>query len=164
MVEVVGVDHLVLSVGDFEKSKKFYAPLMQFLGFHVEAEYEAMMGWTNGKTLFWISAADAEGKQHTYRKGDIGFHHYAFRLRSRKDVDELQDFLQAHGARIVDSAGVYYDDYYAVFFLDPDGMKLEGMKWGEKHEQARKKAQAARRRKATAQGKAVKASKPARKK
>ena len=140
MVRVVGVDHLVLSVGDFETSKAFYAPLMEFLGFGVEAEYaDSMMGWANGKTLFWIAAADTEGKTHKYRKGDIGFHHYAFRLRSRKDVDALQAFLEERGAKIVDPAGEYYDDYYAVFFLDPDGMKLEGMRWGEKHEQAAKK-------------------------
>jgi catechol 2,3-dioxygenase-like lactoylglutathione lyase family enzyme len=136
MVSVVGVDHLVISVGDFHKSKSFYAPLMQFLGFDVEAEYADMMGWANGKTLFWIAAADAKGKKHRYRKGDIGFHHYAFRLRSRKDVDRLQAFLEEHGARIVDPAGEYYDDYYAVFFLDPDCMKLEGMKWGERHAKA----------------------------
>lgn len=136
MVEVVGVDHLVISVGDFEKSKAFYAPLMQFLGFEVEAEYQGMMGWANGSTLFWIAAADAKGKQHKYRKGDIGFHHYAFRLRSRKDVDDLEAFLKTRGARIIDPAGEYYDDYYAVFFLDPDGMKLEGMRWGERQEQA----------------------------
>ena len=30
MVRVVGIDHLVISVGDFEKSKSFYAPLMAF--------------------------------------------------------------------------------------------------------------------------------------
>src|SRR6516165_5931269 len=64
MVEVVGVDHFVVSVGDFETSKKFYAPLMEFLDFGVEAEYEGMMGWANGKTLFWIAAADEEGKKH----------------------------------------------------------------------------------------------------
>ena len=141
MVEVVGVDHLVLSVGDLEKSKKFYAPLMEFLGFGVEAEYEGMMGWHNNKMLFWIAAADAKGRKHKYRKGDIGFHHYAFRLRSRKDVDALQAFLKDQGTTIVDPAGEYYDDYYAVFFLDPDGMKLEGMRWGERHEKdARKRA------------------------
>jgi hypothetical protein len=33
--------------------------------------------------------------------------------------------------RIVDPAAEYYDDYYALFFLDPDGLKLEGMKYGE---------------------------------
>ena len=132
MVRVIGIDHLVISVGDFDKSKAFYAPLMEFLGFGVEAEYAgSMMGWANGKTLFWIAAADAEGKKHHYRKGDVGFHHYAFRLRSRADVDALQAFLEEQGTTIVDPAGEYYDDYYAVFFLDPDGMKLEGMKYGE---------------------------------
>ena len=152
MVRVVGIDHLVISVGDFEKSKAFYAPLMEFLGFDVEGEYEGMMGWANGNTLFWIAQADAEGKKHKYRKGDIGFHHYAFRLRSRKDVDALQAYLEKAGARIVDPAGEYYDDYYAVFFLDPDGMKLEGMKWGERHEAAAKK-RAARKRAAAAKKK-----------
>ncbi|MGC2408972.1 MAG: VOC family protein [Methyloceanibacter sp.] len=145
MVRVVGIDHLVISVGDFETSKAFYAPLMEFLGFGVEAEYESMMGWANGKTLFWITAADAEGSKHKYRRGDIGFHHYAFRLGSRADVDALQAFLEARGTSIIDPAGEYYDDYYAVFFLDPDGMKLEGMKYGERHERAaraRKKRQA----------------------
>ena len=65
-------------------------------------------------------------------------HHYAFELRSRKDVDDLKDYLQKHGATIVDPAGEYYQDYYAVYFLDPDGLKLEGMKYGEKHARARK--------------------------
>jgi catechol 2,3-dioxygenase-like lactoylglutathione lyase family enzyme len=66
----------------------------------------------------------------------IGFHHYAFQLRSRRDVDALQSFLEKLGATIVDPAGEYYDDYYAVFFLDPDGLKLEGMKYGERQEQS----------------------------
>jgi hypothetical protein len=33
--------------------------------------------------------------------------------------------------RIVDPADEYYEDNYAVFLLDPDGIKLEGMKYGE---------------------------------
>jgi catechol 2,3-dioxygenase-like lactoylglutathione lyase family enzyme len=152
MVRVTGIDHLVLSVGDFKASQAFYVPLMAFLGFKLEAEYEGMKGWHNDKTLFWIAAADAKGRKHKYRKGDIGFHHYAFRLRSRKDVDALQAFLKDQGATIVDPAGEYYDDYYAVFFLDPDGMKLEGMRYGERHERAartraaRKKSAARRKR------------------
>jgi catechol 2,3-dioxygenase-like lactoylglutathione lyase family enzyme len=156
MVRVVGIDHLVISVGDFGKSKEFYAPLMEFLGFDVEAEYEgSMMGWANGNTLFWIAAADAEGKKHKYRKGDIGFHHYAFRLRSRADVDALQAYLEEKGATIVDPAGEYYDDYYAVFFLDPDGMKLEGMRYGERHAKAAR-ARAARKKTAAAKRKTSK--------
>ncbi|HTP93121.1 MAG TPA: VOC family protein [Xanthobacteraceae bacterium] len=130
MPRVVGIDHLVLSVGDFARSKEFYRKLLGFLGFRLKYEYEDMAGWSNGKTLLWIAAADAEGRKHKYRKGDIGFHHYAFELASRKDVDALGDFLENNEMTVVDPPGEYYGrNYYAVYFTDPDGMKLEGMIW-----------------------------------
>jgi len=139
MVRVVGIDHLVIRVSDYEKSKAFYGKLFEFLGFKVLDEYPDAIGWTNGKTRFWIGPADAKGKKRKYRIGDIGFHHYAFELRSRKDVDALQGLVKKLGAPIVDPAAEYYDDYYAMFFLDPDGLKLEGMKWGEHHARAARK-------------------------
>ena len=125
-------------------------------------EYADAIGWTNGKTRFWIGPADLEGKLRGYRIGNIGFHHYAFELRSRKDVDDLEAFLKQEGATIVDPADEYYDDYYAVFFLDPDGLKLEGMKWGEATAKARAaKARAAKTRAVRKRAAAKKA--PARK-
>ncbi|HUZ64086.1 MAG TPA: VOC family protein [Acetobacteraceae bacterium] len=139
MVRVVGIDHLVIRVGDYERSKDFYGRLFAFLGFKVLEEYAGAIGWTNGRTRFWIGPADVRGRARKHRIGDIGFHHYAFELRSRKDVDGLGAFVQTLGATIADPPGEYYDDYYAVFFLDPDGLKLEGMKYGER------KAKAARR-------------------
>jgi catechol 2,3-dioxygenase-like lactoylglutathione lyase family enzyme len=138
MVRVVGVDHISIRVSDFDKSKTFYGKLLPFLGFKVLDEYPDAIGWTNGRTRVWIGPADAQGKARGYRIGDIGLHHYAFELRSRKDVDDLEAFLKKDGVTIVDPAGEYYDDYYAVFFLDPDGLKLEGMKWGEHHAKAAK--------------------------
>jgi catechol 2,3-dioxygenase-like lactoylglutathione lyase family enzyme len=126
---VVGIDHISVRVSDYEKSKAFYAKLLvAFLGFELSDDYGTTIGWTNGRTRYWI--APAEGRK-THRIGDVGFHHYAFELRSRKDVDALQAFLEKEKVRIVDPAAEYYDDYYAVFFLDPDGLKLEGMKYGE---------------------------------
>jgi catechol 2,3-dioxygenase-like lactoylglutathione lyase family enzyme len=144
MVRVVGIDHLVVRVSDYERSKAFYGKLFTFLGFEISDEYPDMIGWTNGKTRYWIGRADAEGRKRKYRAGDVGFHHYAFQLRSRRDVDALQAYLEQEGARIVDPAGEYYDDYYAVFFLDPDGLKLEGMKYGERQAVARRKRAAKR--------------------
>ena len=129
---VVGIDHLSIRVSDFAASKAFYGALFGFLGFEVLDAYEDAIGWTNGKTRFWIGQAAGTGRQQRHRTGDVGFHHYAFELRSRADVDALQAFLVEHGAHIVDPAGEYYKDYYAVFFLDPDGLKLEGMKYGER--------------------------------
>lgn len=127
MSRITNVDHLTISVSDFERSKRFYGALFKFLGMKVMDEYEGAIGWKNGKSRFWIYQADAKGRKRRHRIGNVGFHHYAFSLRSRKDVDELQAFLERAGAKIVDRADEHYENYYAVFFLDPDGLKLEGM-------------------------------------
>ena len=126
--KVVGIDHISIRVSNYEKSKAFYGRLFEFLGFEISDEYPSTIGWTNGKTRYWI--APAEGRKK-HRIGDVGLHHYAFELRNRKDVDALQAFLKDERVRIVDPADEYYEDYYAVFFLDPDGIKLEGMKYSE---------------------------------
>jgi len=131
MNRVTGIDHISIRVSDYKISREFYSRLFEFLGFEVSEDYGTTIGWTNGKTRFWIAEADATGKKHKYRIGNIGLHHYAFQLRNRRDVDELHKFLLQSKATIVDPPDEYYDDYYAVFFLDPDGLKLEGMKYGE---------------------------------
>ena len=132
MGRITSVDHITLSVSDFARSKRFYGALFEFLGMKVMGEYDGAVGWKNGNTRFWIYQADARGRKHKHRIGDVGFHHYAFSLRSRKDVDALQAFLERTGAKIVDPAKAYYDNYYAVYFLDPDGLKLEGMRYGNR--------------------------------
>lgn len=144
MVRVVGIDHISIRVSDYERSKDFYGRLFAFMGFEVLDEYADAIGWTNGKTRYWIGQADTTGRKRKHRIGDVGLHHYAFELRSRRDVDALQTFLHEIGARIVDPAAEYYEDYYAVFFLDPDGLKLEGMKYGERKARAARKRLRAR--------------------
>ncbi len=140
MPRVVGIDHLVLSVGDFARSKTFYDKLLTFLGFKLKYDYPEMAGWSNSKTLFWIAAADERGRKHKYRKGDIGFHHYAFELASRRAVDELGAFLEQNDMTVVDPPGEYYGrNYYAVYFTDPDGMKLEAMIWAPPKARPRRK-------------------------
>jgi catechol 2,3-dioxygenase-like lactoylglutathione lyase family enzyme len=130
MASVIGIDHLVIRVGDFDRSKDFYNKVLGFLGFDLKYEYEGHAGWSNGKTLFWIGEADVEGKKHPHRIGNIGFHHYAFELSKRQDVDDLYAFLRENDLTVVDPPAdypEYGEGYYAVYFLDPDGLKLEAM-------------------------------------
>jgi catechol 2,3-dioxygenase-like lactoylglutathione lyase family enzyme len=129
---VVGIDHLVLSVGDLARSKDYYAKVLGFLGFELTYDMGGFVGWSNRKTLFWLAQADGPGRKRKHRKGDIGFHHYAFELASRKAVDEFGAFLEANGLPVADPPGSYNgdDQYYAVFFHDPDGMRLEAMHYG----------------------------------
>ena len=105
MPRVVGIDHLVLSVGDLARSRDFYAKVLGFLDFKLTYDGGGFVGWSNGKTLFWIAEADAQGRKRRHRKGDIGFHHYAFELASRKAVDDLGAFLEQHGFDVADPPG-----------------------------------------------------------
>jgi len=130
MIRVLGVDHLSIRVGNFKKSKNFYNKLLKILGFKSMGQFTGYAGWSNGKTRYWISEADEKGKKQGYRSENIGFHHYAFKLAKRNDVDKLFGFLKKEKVKIVDPPADYPDygkGYYAVFFLDPDGLKLEGM-------------------------------------
>jgi catechol 2,3-dioxygenase-like lactoylglutathione lyase family enzyme len=133
MARVVGIDHIVLRVSDFEVSRRFYDRLLTFLGFVEEWDLGRTVGWNNGVTMVWVVEADPGAKPH--RTGDIGFHHYAFELGAPEEVDELGTFLEREGVPIVDEPAdypSYGEGYRAVFFLDPDGLKLEGMYFLEK--------------------------------
>lgn len=128
MAKVVGIDHLTIRVSDFEASRLFYDRVLGFLGFVREWEFDRTAGWNNGVTMFWI--IEAEKGAAPYRAGDVGYHHYAFELGEREDVDELGAFLEREGFTVVDPPAAYPsygEGYYAVFFLDPDGLKLEAM-------------------------------------
>ncbi len=144
MVRVVGIDHLAIRVSDLARSKAFYDRLLGFMGFVREWEFGEVVGWNNWETMFWITQADAEGLQHPHRTGNVGFHHYAFELESAAQVDDLPAHLVGMGAEIVDPPAAYPDygeGYYAIFFLDPDGLKLEAMHFVEKEKRrARLKA------------------------
>ena len=145
MARVVGIDHLVISVSDFERSRDFYTKVLGALRFKLKYQYSDMAGWSNGKTLFWIAEADAEGKTHPHRKGNIGFHHYAFELSKRADVDEFYEALKKYDVEVPDPPDDYYEGgYYAVYFLDPDGLRMEAMVYDPKGlKAAQKKAQEA---------------------
>ena len=135
MAKVVGIDHLAIRVSDFDASRRFYDRLLSFLGFVREWEFGRTVGWNNGVTMWWITEADAEGRAHPHHRGGIGYHHYAFELAARGEVDELHDFLRREGVTVVDPPAAYPsygEGYYAVFFLDPDGLKLEAMYFLEK--------------------------------
>ena len=141
MVQVIGVDHLVIRVSDLARSKRFYDAVLGFMGFEQEWDLGDVVGWNNGVTMFWIGQADAKGKRHKHRKGDVGYHHYAFELAERAQVDDLYAFLQAQKVEIVDPPAAYPsygEGYYAVFFLDPDGLRLEVMFFLEKQKRRAK--------------------------
>jgi catechol 2,3-dioxygenase-like lactoylglutathione lyase family enzyme len=130
---VLGVDHLDLVVTDLERSLGFYTDLLEPLGFDRTSEIEGergervvYIGGTGGPS---VSLREAQSDAHAtpYERYAVGIHHLAFVASSRERVDERAAWLGDQGVTIETEPREYdyTPGYYAVFFRDPDGIKLE---------------------------------------
>ena len=56
-----------------------------------------------------------------------GLHHFCFRVLDERAVDRAAAELQSAGVAVTDPRvyPAYAADYYATFFADPDGIRLE---------------------------------------
>jgi glyoxylase I family protein len=128
------IDHLDLVVTDLERSLAFYSELLRPLGYVRQSEISG----ERGERVVYLDRAEGRGsvslrqcqsgaRAVRYDRYAVGLHHLAFSARSRTMVDELARWVAGQGARI-ESEPREYDyapGYYAVFFYDPDGIKLE---------------------------------------
>jgi len=128
-VRSTGVHHVDLVVSSIERSLPFYRDLLGPLGWHRIGEVEGERGetiWYLGGpgTGIGLREAQTPGEHDRYR---IGLHHLAFEAASRGMVDERADWLRERGAELESGPEEYgyLPGYYAVFFYDPDGLKLE---------------------------------------
>ncbi len=125
-LEVVAVDHIYLAVRDLPRSVAFYDPVMRLLGFKkgtgaIAGEPHAH--YFNRVTQYSIRPARG-GAHDPYRPG---LHHLCFRVATRADVDAATTALRTLGIAASEPAlyPEYAADYYATFFADPDGIRLE---------------------------------------
>ena len=126
-MEINGVAHTFITVGDFAKAREFYGKLLPFLGLTVVADTANTFYCVGGRTGFGIHAPSEEHVGKRFRQGAIGLHHHCWRARSREDVAEAHAFLEAIEARVVHAPQKdnFAPGYYSVLFEDPDGTRLE---------------------------------------
>jgi catechol 2,3-dioxygenase-like lactoylglutathione lyase family enzyme len=130
--KIGSINHLRLTVTDIGRAKGFYDPLLEFLGYRlVECSDRrlAWAGWAGHGNLHWFIVSLAAEEHMTLRHNRYapGFHHLAFNADSRIEVDRFYDLLMHNEVSVLDPPKEYdYEPgYYAVFFADPDGLKLE---------------------------------------
>lgn len=128
------IHHLDLTVRDPAASRAFYDAVLGFLGYRVSDESARGVDWDlrDGEDRFVASIgivrASEEGAGRRHDRFSPGLHHVAWHATSRSEVDAMHDLLVGIGATVLDSPTAYPeygDGYYAVFFADPDGLKLE---------------------------------------
>ena len=127
-VEVIGIDHVYVAVRDLARSARFYDGVMGVLGYR---KVESVIGgdphvhYYNRQFGFSLRPARAGTPGHDpYAPG---LHHFCFRVVDERAVDRAAAELRALGVAVTDARiyPEYAPDYYAVFFDDPDGIRLE---------------------------------------
>lgn len=128
------IHHLDLTVRDPSASQSFYDAVLGFLGYRRTKEDARGSDWDlyddrdRFVTSIGIARAVGDGLSHRHNPYSPGLHHVAWHAASRADVDRLFDLLNQIGATVLDPPADYPQyglGYYAVFFADPDGLKLE---------------------------------------
>lgn len=122
------MNHLGLTVSNLVKSEQFYDQILEFMGYQqVEKNDELIMWWSEDAGAIVISAANLDSSNKVHDRYSPGLHHFAFNANSREEVNNFYNLLLEMGATILDPPAEYdyAPGYYAVFFTDPDGIKLE---------------------------------------
>lgn len=125
------VDHIDLVVASLERSLAFYKGLLSAWG----DVYDHAIEGERGEEVHYVGVPDggvAIGLRERRVDGDfdryrLGVHHVCFSATSRDQVDERAAWLREQGAEIESGPAEYgySEGYYAAFFYDPDGLKLE---------------------------------------
>jgi catechol-2,3-dioxygenase len=115
-------DHLDWRVGDLKKVSRLYDALMPALGFDRIRRSPRSRSYRHADRsapFLWV----VQAKRHL-----PGLSRLAFGVPNRKDVDRIARIIRRAGAKKIEGpmrCPSYEPRYYAIFFEDPEGNKLE---------------------------------------
>jgi len=119
--------HVKLSVSNIENSKQFYSDIFEVLGYIQVKNKKESAGWISPEGYgIWI--VQAEDTDTSYSSNGPGLHHLCLKGNNMKTIDRIYNLIQNLDVKVFDAPQKYpkyTENYYAVFFADPDGIKIE---------------------------------------
>ncbi len=120
--------HVEIYVHDLPKCREFWGWLLDRLGYYEYQKWEQGISYRRGETYIVFVQTEARFQDDSYHRCHSGLNHLAFHADSKEFIDQITDELRSKGVTIL------YEDrhpyaggkgYYAVFFEDPQRMKVE---------------------------------------
>jgi catechol 2,3-dioxygenase-like lactoylglutathione lyase family enzyme len=116
-------DHIDLRVRNRKAAQKFYAQILPAIGFAVDKSGEewGLFEAPGGKAVDFFGFTEEADHQPNGSR-------IAFWAESRAAVDKVAEVVRKAGGKNLEGPELcreYSPGYYAVFFEDPDGNKLE---------------------------------------
>lgn len=126
--DVLGIDHVYFSVRDLAASERFYDLVFVAALGHVKAHApiggDPHVHYINRHFSIALRPARSGAAHDSYA---AGLHHFCLRVEDAAAVDRVARALVASGIAASPPRlyPEYAPDYYATFFADPDGLRLE---------------------------------------
>lgn len=125
------LSHLGLNVPDLDAGIAYYDQVLPPVGYEPFPTSAGMRGYRphTGRLGPWLFLYPAAAGTR-YSTDAPGVQHLAFGVATRAEVDELHQLVHALGSTILTPPQEwpeYPPPYYAMFWLDPFGLKLEAV-------------------------------------
>ena len=115
------IDHIGLSVSDYEKSKAFFTAALAPLRVGLITETHGWAGYgRDGKPEFWFGVGTTPQKPM----------HVAFVAENRSQVCSFYEAALKAGAKDNGPPGIreiYHPNYYGAFVISPEGHNIEAV-------------------------------------
>jgi catechol 2,3-dioxygenase-like lactoylglutathione lyase family enzyme len=130
---LVGLGHVDLVCRHLERSLAFYAAVFGPLGLEAPFLVDGERGEQIHYLRFPAAGSGSIGLRQAQNDQEFelyapGFHHLSLAVETKADVDAVHDAVIAAGGEVLHAPRLwpqYHPDYYATFFEDPDGFRLE---------------------------------------
>lgn len=124
-METSGLNHVILTISDVERSRAFYGALLGFEVANVGDDPAWGFYFSSGGVMFFLFPSHQPLPDDRFSEFRIGLDHLAFAAPDRAALDALAEKLIAAG---VETKGVEQFEptgNYYVAFRDPDNIQLE---------------------------------------
>lgn len=122
------IHHIEIYVSDLKSSLAFWSWFLEELGYEPFQEWESGQSWKIGETYIVFVQTEERFMDIPYHRCRVGLNHLAFHASSRQQVDDMTRKLKVKGVKILYTDNHPFaggEEYYAVYFEDPDRIKVE---------------------------------------
>ena len=122
------IHHIELYVVDLKESINFWGWFLEELGYESFQSWKEGHSWKLGETYLVFVQVEARFKDIPYHRCRVGLNHLAFHASSRQQVDDITNVLKSKGVKILYKDKHPFaggEEHYAVYFEDPNRMKVE---------------------------------------
>lgn len=123
-----GLHHVEIYVSNLQHSTDFWGWFLSELGYEPFQEWEEGRSWSLDNTYLVFVQTKEKHLAIPYNRSRVGLNHLAFHANSRYQVDDLTKKIRARGMTVLYEDRHPYaggEDHYAVYFEDPDRIKVE---------------------------------------